>query len=139
MDDLWEEDSGEHKRSLVDAQGSVYAPLNSTYIEYLVLGAAAVIFVGYGLYHLALTGDPFQNKNSQGGDYYDPDLASAGSETAEAAFDYAAATESAKGSEEYRRKRAAYDESKLSLKVAEFVHLHTRSIWQLKPKYFDIK
>lgn len=106
---IWESDA----KTLVTSGGSIYASINTTTLVYLMLGSFAVIALVGGLLYLATSGDALNNKSS--GDYFYPDYASgANPSTAEGILEYAATEQSVNESEGYRRKRAAFEQSKFN-------------------------
>ena len=96
-------------KTLVTSGGSIYASVNTTYITYILIGIAGIAALGGIFYYLSTT-DALPLKSKQGQNYYDPnaDLAS------DAALEYAAATvQNTNTSQDYRRKRSTYEQSKL--------------------------
>jgi hypothetical protein len=95
-------------KTLVTSGGSIYASVNTTYITYILIGIAGIAALGGVFYYLSTTDALPLPK--QGQNYYDPnaDLAS------DAALEYAAATvQNTNTSQDYRRKRSTYEQSKL--------------------------
>ena len=96
-------------RSIISSGGSLYTSLNATLITYVLIGVAGLIAVGYVLYALSTSdgGLPFSSKQSQS--YYDP----TSDVNADAALEYAADNlQYANESQQYRRRRSAYEQSK---------------------------
>ena len=117
-DDLvWEADP----KSIISSGGSLYASLNATLITYVLIGVAGLIAVGYVLYALSTSeeGLPFSSKQSQS--YYDP----TSDVNADAALEYDAGyLQNANESHQYRRRRAAYEQSKFyAQKINILAHL----------------
>lgn len=106
-DDIWKSGA----KSIVTSGGSIYASINATTITYIALGAAAVVALLAGLFYLAVSGEPVNNKS--GGEYFYPDSAYASTSSAEASLGYADTEQSVNESETYRRKRSAFEQSKL--------------------------
>lgn len=106
-DDLWKSE----EKTIVTSGGSIYASINTTTITYAALGALAVVALLGGLFYLAVSGDSVNNKS--GGEYFYPDSAYASASTADATLGYAATEQNINEPETYRRKRSAFEQSKL--------------------------
>jgi hypothetical protein len=107
IDDIvWETEP----KSIVTSGGQIYASLNATIITYTLIGIAGLAAIGYLLFYLSTTdGIPLSSKNSE--NYYDPSIDT----TAESALEYAAADlQNTNTSNEYRRKRSAFEQSKFN-------------------------
>lgn len=102
----------QESRSIYSTSSGMYLGLNATsltLVMVVVLGAAFALSALGGVFYYLSTTDALPLKSKQGQNYYDPnaDLAS------DAALEYAAATvQNTNTSQDYRRKRSTYEQSK---------------------------
>ena len=106
-DDIWKSE----EKTIVTSGGSIYASINTTTITYAALGALAAVTLFGILFYLAVSGDSVKNKS--GGEYLYPESAYASTSAADATLGYAATEQNLNDPETYRRKRSAFEQSKL--------------------------